>query len=84
MAVRCTPSMPLSGGLTEVTMMLRLPIFLMASSDCRLAPSPTASMATTLPTPKTMPSIVRRERRLWRQTSDAPIRTSIASSALRI
>ena len=53
-------------------MMFWLPRRLMDSSAWWLAPSPTASMAMTEPTPKTMPSIVRNERVLWRHTSVAP------------
>ena len=42
------------------------------SSAWWLAPSPTASIAITDPTPNTMPSIVRNERVLCRHTSVAP------------
>ena len=55
-------------------MMFWLPRRLMDSSAWWLAPSPTASMAITLPTPNTMPSMVRNERVLCRHTSVAPSR----------
>ena len=61
-------------GFTEFTMMFWLPSRLIDSSAWWLAPSPTASIAITEPTPNTMPSIVRNERVLWRQTSVTPSR----------
>src|SRR3972149_8322829 len=64
-----------STDLTPVIMMLLLPNFRICSRASLLAPSPTASMATTLPTPKTTPSIVREERSLWSKRFSMPRET---------
>ena len=65
-----------SAGLAAVTMMLRLPRRRICSRASWLAPSPMASMAMTLPTPNTRPSIVRSERSLCRSRFLTPSRRS--------
>ena len=61
-----------SAGLTDEMMMLLLPSLRICDRASLLAPSPTESIATTLPTPKTTPSIVRNERSLCSRRFSMP------------
>src|SRR5688500_4753278 len=54
--------------------MFVLPSLRICSSASLLAPSPTASIAMTEPTPKTTPSIVRNDRSLWSSRAWSPCR----------
>ena len=52
-------------------------------TDC-LAPSPTASMATTEPTPMTMPSSVRKVRKMLALSERRAMRSASAVSPIRV